>query len=57
MFWKIVGVLIVIWLAFTVIGVVIEGLFWLAIIGGLLFLGTAAYGAIKGRDNPRQIGS
>jgi uncharacterized membrane protein len=55
MLWKIVGTLIVIWLAFTVLGFVIKGLFWLAIIGGVLFLGTAAYGAIKGKDNPKQI--
>ncbi|MGH3518251.1 MAG: hypothetical protein ACRDQ7_12700 [Haloechinothrix sp.] len=57
MFWKIVGVLIVVWLAFTVIGVVIKGLFWLAIIGGALLLATAAYGAIKGGDRNRQIRS
>lgn len=55
MFWKIVGVLIVVWLAFTVLGVVIKGLFWLAIIGGVLFLVTAAYGAIKGTDPHKQI--
>jgi hypothetical protein len=48
MLWRIIGVLLVIWLAFTVLGFVIKGLFYLAIIGGLLFLGTAAYGAIKG---------
>lgn len=57
MVWKIAGVLIVIWLAFTVIGVVVKGLFWLAIIGGLLFLGTAAYTAIKGGQQNRQIRS
>jgi uncharacterized membrane protein len=57
MIWKIAGVLIVIWLAFTVIGVVVKGLFWLAIIGGLLFLGTAAYTAIKGGQQNRQIRS
>lgn len=48
----IIGVLLVIWLVVTLLGAFIKGLFWLAIIGGLLFLGTAAYGAIKRRDNP-----
>ncbi|GAB3485500.1 MULTISPECIES: hypothetical protein [Amycolatopsis] len=57
MFWKIVGVLIVVWLAFTVLGFVIKGLFWLAVIGGVLFLGTAAYGAIKGKNDPKRIRS
>ena len=56
MIWKIAGALLVIWLAFAVIGVVIKGLFWLAIIGGVLFLGTAAYTALKGGSN-RHINS
>jgi hypothetical protein len=55
MVWKIVGALIVIWLAFTVLGVLIKGLFWLAVIGGVLFLGTAAYGAIKGKGDTKRI--
>jgi uncharacterized membrane protein len=55
MFWKIVGALIVIWLAFTVLGFVIKGLFWLAVIGGVLFLGTTAYGAITGKNDPKRI--
>ncbi|WP_020669373.1 hypothetical protein [Amycolatopsis nigrescens] len=53
MLWKIVGTLIVVWLAFTVLGFLVKGLFWLAIIGGALFLGTAAYGAIKGKDQKK----
>lgn len=40
-------VLLIIWLVFTVLGFVIEGLFWLAVIGIVLFLATAAYGWIK----------
>jgi len=58
MFWKIVGALIVAWVAFMVIGSVIGLLFkavlWIAIIGGAVFLGTAAYRAIKG-GNRKQI--
>jgi len=57
MFWKIVGTLIVIWLAFTVLGFVVKSLFWLAIVGGVLFVGTAGYAAIKGRSNPKRLGS
>ena len=55
MFWKVIGAIIVLWLVFTVIGVVIKGLFWLAIIGGVLFAGTAAYGAIKGAKGQRSL--
>ena len=55
MFWKIVGALLVVWLAFTILGPILTGLFWLAVIGGLLMAATAAYGAIKGRNQPKRI--
>jgi hypothetical protein len=59
MFWKIVGALIVGWLAFMVVGSVIgfllKAVLWIAIIGGAVFLGTAAYGAIKGRSTPKRL--
>ncbi|GAA5163540.1 MULTISPECIES: hypothetical protein [Amycolatopsis] len=59
MFWKIVGALIVAWLAFMVIGSVVgflvKALVWVAIIGGAVFLGSAAYGAIKGRKEPKRL--
>jgi hypothetical protein len=59
MFWKIVGALIVAWVAFMVIGSVIgfllKAVIWIAIIGGAVFLGTAAYGAIKGRNEPKRL--
>jgi hypothetical protein len=42
-------VLLVVWIALTVIGAVIKGLFWLAVVGVLLFLGTAAFGAARRR--------
>lgn len=44
---KIILWLLAIWVALSLVGAVVKGLFWLAIIGGVLFLGTAAYGAIK----------
>jgi hypothetical protein len=59
MFWKIVGGLILAWVAFMVLGSVlgflVKAVFWIAIIGGAVFLGTAAYGAIKGKNTPKQI--
>jgi hypothetical protein len=42
--WRLLGILLVVWLAITVIGAVIEGLFWLAVVGLLLFAVTAALG-------------
>ncbi|WP_411969407.1 hypothetical protein [Geodermatophilus sp. YIM 151500] len=41
---RLLGLLLVVWLVITVVGAVLEGLFWLMVVGGLLFLATAAYG-------------
>jgi uncharacterized RDD family membrane protein YckC len=41
------GVLLLIWLAFMVLGAVIKGLFWLIIVGAVLFVATVAYGWAK----------
>jgi hypothetical protein len=41
---RLLGLLLVVWLAVTLIGAVVEGLFWLAVVGLVLFLLTAALG-------------
>lgn len=33
-----------VWLVLIVLGAIIEGLFWLVVVGAVLFLATAAYG-------------
>jgi hypothetical protein len=50
---RVIGALIVIWLAFVVLGVVIKGLVILAVIGGIAFVGTAGYAAMKNRSQKR----
>ena len=45
----IIVVLLVVWLALSVLGFVIKGLFWLAIIGIVLFVATAAWGRMNRR--------
>ncbi|MGR6965453.1 hypothetical protein ACU610_13395 [Geodermatophilus sp. URMC 61] len=44
---RLLGVLLLIWLVVTVVGAVLEGLFWLAVVGLVLFLLTAAVGWSK----------
>ena len=44
---RVLGLLLVIWLVITVIGAVIKGLFWLAVVGLLFFAATAALGWTK----------
>ncbi|MCZ2818589.1 hypothetical protein [Modestobacter sp. VKM Ac-2984] len=41
--------LLLVWVAVTVIGMVVEGLFWLAIVGLLFFVATAVLGASRRR--------
>ncbi len=42
--WRLIGLLLLIWLVVTVVGAVVEGLFWLAVVGALFFAATAALG-------------
>lgn len=39
--------LLLIWLVCVVLGIVIKGLFWLLIIGAVLFVATGAVGFVK----------
>ena len=41
---RFLGLLLAVWLVVTVVGAVIEGLFWLAVVGLLFFVATAALG-------------
>ena len=41
--------LLVVWVVVSVLGAVIKGLFWLTVVGVVLFLATAAWGWTKRR--------
>ncbi len=43
----VIVILLLAWLALSILGAVIKGLFWLTIVGVILFLATAAYAALK----------
>ena len=47
--WRLIGLLLVVWLLVTVIGAVVKGLFWLAVLGLLFFGVTAVLGWNKRR--------
>ncbi|NLU81442.1 hypothetical protein [Rhodococcus sp. HNM0569] len=36
MFWKILGALLVVWIALALVGAVIKGLFWLVVLGAIV---------------------
>ena len=42
-------VLFAVWIAMTVVGLIVEGLFWLAVVGLLFAAGTAAIGTSRRR--------
>lgn len=42
-------VLLLLWIALAVVGAVLEGLFWLTVVGVVLVLGTTAYAAVRRR--------
>lgn len=52
---RILGIALAVWLALWVIGAVFDFLVWALVIGGVIFLGAAAYSAVKGRKQ-RSIG-
>ncbi len=43
----IIGFLLVAWIVIAILGLVLEGLFWLFVVGVVLFLATAAWGWLK----------
>jgi hypothetical protein len=45
-----IGLLLVIWIALIVVGALIHGLFWLIVIGVVLFLATSVLGMLRGRS-------
>jgi hypothetical protein len=47
---RFLGLLLVVWLVITELGAVIKGLFWLAVVGLIFFVATAALGWNK-RNN------
>jgi hypothetical protein len=47
---RLLGLLLVIWLVITVVGAVVKGLFWLAVVGALFFVATAAISWAKRDD-------
>lgn len=46
-----IALLLIVWLAVAIIGAVVEGLFWLVVVGAILFVATAAFGWVKRRTS------
>lgn len=47
--WTVLLILLVAWVVLSIVGFVFEGLFWLALIGIVLFVGTLIFGILRQR--------
>ena len=45
-----IALLLIVWVAFIVIGAVVHGLFWLLVIGAVLFILTSVFGGLRNRS-------
>ncbi|MGH3897378.1 MAG: hypothetical protein ACRDTA_03825 [Pseudonocardiaceae bacterium] len=56
---KVLGIIALIWIGFMVLGWVLGAafklLFWALVIGAGVFIGTAAYAAMKGKLDPNVL--
>lgn len=50
MFWKIVGVVALIWIALVLVGALIKGLFWILVVSAVVFGLYMLFKAISGSD-------
>lgn len=53
--WTIIVILLIAWAVLSVVGFAIKGLFWLAIIGIILFIGTVIFGLVRQRRNKPEV--
>ena len=51
MFWKIVGVVVAVWLVFALIGALVKGLFWLLAVSAVVFGLYLLFKAMSGDSN------
>ena len=51
---KVLGIIALIWIGLMVLGVVFKFLIWALVIGAVLFVGSAAYAAVKGSSSGRR---
>lgn len=48
---KVLGILVLVWIGFMVLGWLFKALFWVLLIGAVLFVGSAAYAALKSKSD------
>lgn len=51
--WAVIVIILVVWVILSIVGFVFEGLFWLGLIGVVLFVGTLIFGILRQRRPKR----
>ncbi|MFE3293431.1 hypothetical protein [Rhodococcus sp. NPDC059234] len=51
MFWKIIGVVALIWVAMALVGVLVKGLFWIVAVSAVVFGLYLLFKAMSGSDS------
>jgi hypothetical protein len=52
---KVLGIIALIWIGFMVLGAVFKFLVWAVVIGAVLFVGSAAYAAVKSKADRQAL--
>ncbi|WP_165497185.1 hypothetical protein [Rhodococcus sp. ABRD24] len=55
MFWKIVGIVALVWIAFALIGAVVKGLFWILAVSAVVFGLYVLYKAVSGSGDTSDV--
>ncbi|HEY0638267.1 MAG TPA: hypothetical protein VGD67_11525 [Pseudonocardiaceae bacterium] len=55
MWWKVLGALALVWVAFMVVGAVVKALTWVLVIGAVVLGGVVVANAVMGRGDRREL--
>lgn len=55
MWWRVLGVVALVWIGFMVIGAVLKALIWVAIIGAVVMIGLGVVAVLGKKDGPRAL--
>lgn len=52
--WTFLIILLIVWAGLSVLGFVVKGMLWLAVLGIVLFIGTVVYGMLRRGSTTRE---
>ncbi|MGH4023493.1 MAG: hypothetical protein ACRDRV_02805 [Pseudonocardiaceae bacterium] len=52
---KVLGIIALVWIGLIVLGWVFKALFWVLVVGAVLFVASAAYAALKSKSDPTAL--